>query len=307
MISAPLPVSGWHRSLPNGKLISALGFGCSSIWASADFGDAESHALLEALLAGGVNHFDTAPSYGAGEGERRLGAFLTGRDLSQFVISTKVGSNLIDGIVERGFSPDLMEASLTQSLRRLGVNHVDILYLHGPAIADLNDTVFDFFDRLKRAGVITYSGVNSFDCAVLERVAESPIDAAMIQYNVGDFRNLPQMRALSAEGKIVMSGTAMARSKYDLTSFFPSSRKRLWYLLRLLRTEPTALWTGWRLARRMARAGQPLHETAVQFVTGQPLVLSSLFGTSSVSHARANVRAGKGALDPALWRHLAES
>lgn len=301
------PDTGWMRSLPNGKRISALGFGCSSVWASPDYDEARAQDLLEVLVAEGVNHFDTSPSYGLGIGERRLGAFLAGRDRSGLVISTKVGSNLVDGELKRSFSPELMEESFVRSLDRLGIEHVDILYLHGPSVDDLGAPVFDFFERQKVAGRITYSGVNSFDCSVLGKLAETPIDAAMLQYNVGDFRNLAQLEALARAGKVVISGTAMARAKYDLRTFMPSDRTKLWYLLRLLRSEPAALWTGWRLARRMARTGRSPHQAAIQFVTGQPLIVSSLFGTSSVSHARANAEAGHGMLDPAAWQKLARS
>ncbi len=64
------------KALPNGKPVSALGFGCSSIWAKPSFSEQAARTILEVAVESGINHFDTSPSYGSGEGERRLADFL---------------------------------------------------------------------------------------------------------------------------------------------------------------------------------------------------------------------------------------
>ncbi len=294
----------WGRRLPNGKEITALGFGCSSIWAREAYGDQRALSLLSALAEEGLNHLDTAPSYGDGVGESRLGMFMNGRDLSRFVISTKVGTNLINGSKVRGFKKQLIESSFEASLRRLGLDHVDILYLHGPSIEDLNDDVFLFFEEQKSKGRITYSGANTFDSATLEAIADTPIDAVMLQFNVGDFRNASQIDLLHDAGKIVISGTAMARAKFSTTAFLPKDKVALWYLLRMLRNEPLGLISGANLARRLRSTGKSPTEAAIQFATGHPKILSNLFGTSNIDHARANARAGHGSLTAAQWNNL---
>ncbi|MCW1381419.1 aldo/keto reductase [Novosphingobium sp. KCTC 2891] len=296
----------WLRTLPNGKPISALGFGCSSLWAKSSFPDARAAEILDTLLAEGVNHFDTGPSYGEGLGETRLGRWLVGKPLDQLVITTKVGTNLVDGRIERGFTPDLIARSLDGSFARLGIDKVDVLYLHGPAVEDLGTPVFDFFERLKADGRITYAGVNSFDNPVLMKTAQSPIDIAMLQYNVADFRNRAAMIALHEAGKVVMSGTALARARFSPASFLPTSPGKLWYLLRMMRQEPLFPVTGLRLARRLRETGKEPAEAALQFLTGQPMILSSLFGTSSVEHAGENARAGHGQLSNRQWTRLAD-
>lgn len=294
------------RTLPNGKPVSALGFGCSSIWAKASFDEDKAFAILDALLAEGVNHLDTGPSYGEGIGESRLGHWLQDKPLDQLVVTTKVGTNLVDGRIERGFAPDLIARSLDGSLARLGVGKVDILYLHGPAVEDLGTPIYDFFDRLKADGRISFSGVNSFDTPVLMKTASSPIDVAMLQYNVADFRNRAAMDALHAAGKVVMSGTALARARFSPASFLPTTPAKLWYLLRMMRQEPLFPITGLKLARRLRETGKPPAEAALQFLTGQPMILSSLFGTSSVEHACDNARAGHGQLSNREWTRLAD-
>lgn len=284
------------RRLPNGKQISALGFGCSSLWSRPAFPEDEAQNILRTAVAGGINHFDTSPSYGPAHAERRLGLFLKGADLGDFAISTKVGTNFLDGRIVRGFSTDMISRSFDESLQRLGVPHVDILYLHGPNPADLTEEVFEFFSRLKAQGRITYSGVNSFDAGVLESIPGSPIDAVMLQYNVGDLSAASLIDRLHDAGKIVISGTAMARAKFALSTFFPRDRGSAWYLLRMLRHDPLFWWEGTRLARRLKRTGKTPAEAAIQFVTGHPHILSNLFGTSRAEHVVENVRAGHGAL-----------
>jgi aryl-alcohol dehydrogenase-like predicted oxidoreductase len=295
----------WMRRLPNGKQISALGFGCSSIWAKASYPDAEAARMLETALAEGINHLDTSPSYGEGIGERRLADFLKGRDVSKLIVSTKVGTNLLDGQIVRGFNPEMMQASFDASMKRLGLDHVDILYLHGPAVGDLNDETFRFFERLKAQGRITWSGVNSFDNDVLDALVPTPIDAVMLQYNATDLSATGQIDALDAAGKIVISGTALGRVKYRLSAFIPRNRATLWYLARMLRHEPGFMFRARRLERDLTATGKPATEAAIQFVTAHPKIVSNLFGTSRVAHLTENARAGHGVLDEAHWRLLA--
>ena len=283
---------GWLRRLPNGKSISALGFGVSSLMAKPSFDADRAHAVLDAALAGGINHFDTSPSYGFGNGELRLARMLANHDPATLVVSTKVGSNRVDSRIERGFTLDLVRRSFDASLARLGRDHVDILYLHGPEEQDLNDGVFRFFEDQKAAGRITYSGVNSFDARVLDRRAASPVDSVMLQYNVGDFRSAGSMARLNDAGKIVISGTALARAVYDWRTFVPRDLGSFWYLLRMARSDPAFLFAGRRLARRLDAIGPDRHATAIGFVVGEPGIVSNLFGTASPAHAAANARAG---------------
>ncbi|OJU83631.1 MAG: hypothetical protein BGO06_19035 [Shinella sp. 65-6] len=294
----------WLRTLPGGKAISALGFGCSSLWAKPSFDARRASEILDTLLAQGVNHFDTGPSYAAGEGERRLGRWLSGRPTGDLVITTKVGTNLIDGRIVRGFTPEMMERTFLSSLERLKLERVDVLYLHGPSPADLGEETWRFFERLKARGLIDLSGVNSFDNTVLERTVDTPADVVMLQYNIGDSRNAPMIDKLRQAGKAVLSGTAMARAKFDMARFIPTNREKLWYLLRMLRNEPGFLVSGWRLERRIKATGLPPHEAAIGFLVGDERITSSLFGTTSAAHAKANVAAGRKTMPQEVWTRL---
>ena len=131
--------------------LSRLGLGgapLGNLYRAVD--DETARAVVDAAWAGGVRHFDTAPHYGLGLSERRLGAALRGRPRDELVVSTKVGRLLVpdpdgaDRRDEEGFdvaashrrvrdySRDGVLRSLEASLDRLGLDRVDIVYLHDP-------------------------------------------------------------------------------------------------------------------------------------------------------------------------------
>jgi D-threo-aldose 1-dehydrogenase len=132
---------------PPGHPLTPLGFGCAPIgnlYEPVSDDDAES-ALHEAF-ARGVQYFDTAPYYGYGLSETRLGRALAGRPRRNFMVSTKVGRRIEssagaasdDGFVVQGhravfdYSRDGVHRSLEASLARLRLEQVDILLLHDP-------------------------------------------------------------------------------------------------------------------------------------------------------------------------------
>lgn len=160
----------------------------------------------EALAAAwdcGIRYFDTAPHYGLGLSERRLGAFLRERPRDEFVVSTKAGRLLVpnpdyaggrdlahgfdvpDDLVRR-FDPsaDGIRRSLEESLERLGLDRVDILYLHDPDAYDLDRGLREGLPalaRLRDEGLVSRIGVGVNDAAVAARaVREGDLDLVMI-------------------------------------------------------------------------------------------------------------------------------
>lgn len=121
-------------------------------WSEMDgaAGDARARAVAEAAWAGGVRYFDTAPYYGSGLCERRLGAALVWKDRADYILSTKVGVDLDPfgrrpGVTRHyphhaGFTPvcDYSAAGIRRSfetsLHRLGIPSADIAYMHGLSI-----------------------------------------------------------------------------------------------------------------------------------------------------------------------------
>ena len=197
-----------------------------------------------------------------------------------------------------------MELSLLGSLARLGIERVDALYLHGPQIGDLNDRTFSFFEEQKRAGRIGYAGVESGSLAVHEALIGSPIDVAMVHFSAGDLSSADLIDRLSSDGKLVVSGTALAQSKFSYSTFAPYSPAKLWYLLRMTKKDPLWWWRGRALAERLRETRREPHSAAIGFVTAHPTILSSLFGSASPTHVAQNALAGHQPLDATYYRRI---
>jgi D-threo-aldose 1-dehydrogenase len=161
--------------------------------------EATSTAALTAAWEAGVRRFDTAPHYGAGLSEQRLGAFLSQFPRDEYVLSTKVGRLLVDtdedtegaeGFFGAGrrrrvwdFSADGVRTSLQQSLERMGLDRIDIVLLHDPdhAMDQAVGEAFPALARLRSEGVIASVGAGMNTVAPLLRfVAETSIDTLML-------------------------------------------------------------------------------------------------------------------------------
>ncbi|MGJ3230900.1 MAG: aldo/keto reductase [Oceanicaulis sp.] len=138
---------------------SRLGFGVSGAHGTALVPRSQTVDLIGAAFDGGVRVFDTAPAYGNGEGERRLGQAVAALGRERVFLTTKAGL-FSSGLARRrrDFTPDAIEASLVASLRRLGVAGVDILFLHGADAQELTPALFDRLDALRRAGAFAHLG-----------------------------------------------------------------------------------------------------------------------------------------------------
>lgn len=126
--------------------VSALSFGCASIGnLYRAVSDDEARAVLQRAWDAGIRYFDTAPHYGRGRSEQRLGRFLSQYPREAYVLSTKAGRVLSPGAplhaadgfvdplpnaVQYDYSGDGLEASLEHSLDLLQTSHIDILYVH---------------------------------------------------------------------------------------------------------------------------------------------------------------------------------
>jgi len=108
----------------------------------------------------GIRMFDTGPSYGAGEAERRLGEALARLPPYDPIVTTKVGVHS-SGIKrrERDFSPDAVRRSVDGSLKRLRRARIDCLYLHGPAETELTDKLLRVLGDLRSEGRVVSVGI----------------------------------------------------------------------------------------------------------------------------------------------------
>ena len=132
-------------------------------WGSTE--ERESTAAIRRALELGINFFDTAQAYGFGASEQVLGAALrdelrTRRD--EVVIATKGGLRPVEGGIERDSSPDFLRNGVDESLKHLGVDHIDLYQVHWPDPDTPIEETAGALDELVQAGKIRHVGVSNY-------------------------------------------------------------------------------------------------------------------------------------------------
>lgn len=162
MINKPLGKTGLN--------VSAVGFGAWAIGGPVNIGgvaigwgktdDSESLAALDAAYEAGINFIDTADFYGLGHSEELIGQWLKSRK-PEVIIASKVGNTIVDGKPGQDFSKKHILSAIENTLRRLGVESLDLYQLHGPGLAVLEKgECLEALAELKSAGKIKHWGVS---------------------------------------------------------------------------------------------------------------------------------------------------
>ncbi len=139
----------YNPFIHNSPHVSEIGLGAWQLGENAGWKtltEKEAIDLVKSSLDLGVNFFDTAPNYGLGTSELRLGKALKGTERESIVINTKFGHNASG---ELNYSSDVIRESLEGSLRRLQVEYVDSLIIHNPPYEILDGKKNDHYDILE--------------------------------------------------------------------------------------------------------------------------------------------------------------
>ncbi|MET7743731.1 aldo/keto reductase [Streptomyces sp. NPDC005385] len=264
----------------------------------------EATAIVDAALEGGINLVDTADMYGDGESEEMVGKAIAGRR-DDIVLATKAGLPMGEDPNHRGSSRRWLVTELDNSLRRLGVDHVDLYQIHrwDPETAD-EETLSALTD-LQRAGKIRYFGSSTFPAhrvvqaqwaarehglsryvteqpsySILQRGVEAHVLPVTEEYGLGVLVWSPLASgwlsgAVRAGREITTSRSAVMPQRFDLS--VPSNRARLDAVERL--------------AKVADEAGLTLIQLALGFVTAHPAVTSALIGPRTPDHLRAQLAA----------------
>src|ERR1700733_1268844 len=303
-------MTGRDNALPTARLgrssvaVTRLVFGGAPIGGLfAPVDDDTALATLDAAWTAGIRAFDTAPHYGVGLSERRLGRFLPGQPRDEYVLCTKVGRRLVPaaGDVDgaegfygtprltrvRDYSRDGVLASLEGSLRRLGTDRVDIVLIHDPDDhgPEALDGAYPALADLRAQGVITAVGVGMNQTEMLEWfLPRTDLDCVLIagRYTLLDTRAaaalLPecQRRGVAVlAGGVFNSGVLAdpgpaATYDYQAASGDVIERARL-------------------IAAACARHGIPIGAAALRFTLRHPAVTAALVGARSPGEIREDV------------------
>lgn len=280
--------------------------------------DADATAAVDAAVVLGINHFDTAPLYGHGLSERRMGEELRRLPRASFVLSTKVGRVLVpaQGKVESfwfdhpapfepvfDFSYDGVMRSFEESLKRLGLERVDILYIHDPDdhYDEARRGAYPALTRLRSEGVVSAIGAGMNQAEMLARFArEGDFDCFLLagRYTLIDHSGLAELLPLSVEKRIsiivggpynsgILAGGALSGSKFNYAAAPPEVVERV------RRVEAIA-----------QRYGVPLKAAALQFPLAHPAVASVIPGARSAAEVEENFRLMSVAIPGDFWQEL---
>ncbi|MBZ3901570.1 aldo/keto reductase [Streptomyces griseiscabiei] len=281
--------------------------------------DEEAAAALDAAWDAGIRTFDTAPHYGLGLSERRLGAALRGRPRESYTISTKVGrllvpadgdgDDLADGFAVPAthlrvwdFSADGVLRSLEASLERLGLDRVDVVLLHDPDdhAEQALDEAYPALERLRGEGVVGAIGVGMNQSALPARfLRETDIDVVLLagRYTLLEQTGLADLLPEATDrGRSVLIGGVFNSGL--LTDPRPGSTYDY-----APAPEPV-LERALRLKAVTERHGVPLRAAALRFPLGHPAVASVLTGARSPAEVHDTVEQSRLPVPAALWDEL---
>lgn len=199
-----------HRPLGRtGLSVSALGLGCmgmSEFYGARD--DVESLATLEAALAAGIDFFDTADTYGHGHNEELVGRFLKGKR-EKVVLATKFGIVRKPGVYERRVdnSPAYIRSACDASLKRLGVERIDLYYMHRRNPEVPVEESIGAMAELVSQGKVKALGLSEVSVETLRRAHKvHPIAAVQSEYSL--WTRDPEQGMLQACGELGVSFVA---------------------------------------------------------------------------------------------------
>jgi D-threo-aldose 1-dehydrogenase len=301
--------------------VTPLGLGCAQLGNLYHaISDETARATVERAWAEGIRYFDTAPHYGLGLSERRLGAALAQYPREDFVLSTKVGrvlepnpagaSQRDDGMFDVpadhrrrwDFTREGVLRSLEDSLNRLGLDRVDIAYVHDPDehFEDVVQGALPALIQLRQEGVLGAVGVGMNQTSMLaEFIRKSDLDAVMVagrytllnQPALDELLPLCEERGVSVMAAGVFNGGILATqtpgTKYD----YEDAPAEL-----VAKAE--------RLAAVCLRYGVALPQAAIALPALHPAVATVVFGAHSAEQVTANVVRSRAKIPAALWQDL---
>lgn len=255
----------------------------------------------------GITHFDLANNYGRppGNAELVVGKILRDMPRDELIISTKAGYYMWPGPYGDGLSKKYLVSSLDQSLKRLGLDYVDIFYAHRPDPTVPLEETLTTLDLIVRQGKALYVGVSSFSgelfeqaLAIVNKMGLAPITIHQPPYNLLNRKyesDLFEHTLAAGTGVITFSPLAqgLLSDKYLAQHVPADSRAALWWdkSARDRVLAPATLAKIQRLNDLARLRGQTLAQMALAWNLSQPAVTSVLIGASRVEQIVENVAA----------------
>ncbi|MGW1788652.1 aldo/keto reductase [Streptomyces tubercidicus] len=303
-----------------GATVPPLGLGCAPLGnLYRAMPEAQAREVVRTALATGSRYFDTAPHYGVGLSEERLGRALRGHDRATYTLSTKVGRRLRplapgeraagEGFVDtpararvRDLSRDGIRATLEASLTRLGVDAVDIVYLHDveDQLREVYETGFPALAELRAQGVARAVGFGMNHSDVAARlVADLDVDVVLCagRWTLLERTALDDLLPVCARRgtSVVVGGVYNSGLLADPTPGAPYNYAP---------APAPVLDRARQLAAVCAEFDVPLKAAALRFPFGHPAVAAAVVGAAAPDEMAENARLFTHHIPDALWHTL---
>jgi aryl-alcohol dehydrogenase-like predicted oxidoreductase len=264
----------------------------------------EATAIVDAALEGGINVIDTADMYGQGESETMVGRAIAGRR-DDIVLATKAFMPMGEERNHQGSSRRWLVTALDDSLRRLGVDHVDLYQVHRWDPRTSDEETLSALTDLRRAGKIRYFGSSTFPAyriveaqwaarehhlgryvteqpsySILQRGIETHVLPVTEQYGLGVLAWSPLASgwlsgAIRAGRPVTTSRSTLMPQRFDTA--VPANAARLDAVEQL--------------AKVADQAGLTMIQLALGFVTAHPAVTSAIIGPRTMDHLESQLPA----------------
>jgi len=291
--------------------LTRLGLGTAPIGGLyTDVPEEEAFDVINCALANGIRYFDTAPAYGLGLAEYRLGKGLGATRAKLLTISSKVGRLIVkdsSGVAIDAtfdYTPQGIRRSMEESLTRMGLPRIDIAFIHDPD--DYADeaihSAYPELARMQSAGMITAVGVGMNQCAIPTRfINETDINVVLIagRYTLLDQSAALELfpAALKRDVSIVIGGVY---NSGILANPVPGARYNY------LSAPEYLIERAIEIREFLKRWNVPLTAAAIQFPLRHPAVTSILTGARSVAELEANIRDFNCEIPEDCWQELEE-
>ena len=289
----------------------------------AEIPEDQAEAAFAAALDAGLNYIDTAPFYGYGLAEERVGRALQGRNRSDYVVSTKVGrlirpgersgAEVFDGgksfylakpgmMTQRDYSYDGVMTSLDESLARLGTDYVDLLHIHDPDdhFDEAVKGAYPALAKLREEGVIkgVSAGMNQWEM-LSNFMDHGHWDAFLLagRYTLLDQTGLPELLP-----KCVDAGTAIIAGGVYNSGLLADPRPGITY--NYMPVTEDILAQALRIKAVCTAHDVPLKAAAIQFPLAHPAVPTILTGVRSAAEFAENLELFETDIPDALWGDL---
>jgi D-threo-aldose 1-dehydrogenase len=291
-----------------GLEVTPLCIGCAPLGNMAEtfayaVNEEQALATIRTIFAGPINFLDTAASYGDGESEHRLGIVL--RELGSlphgFVLASKADRDLDTG----EFSGEQMRRSIERSLQLLGLEQLQLLYLHDPEHIAFEQAMspggpVNMLQRCQREGLIVHLGVAGGPIDLMKRFVETGIFSVAISHNrytllnteANSFWNVCQQQGVAAINAAPYGSGMLAKG--------PSAYPRYMYSDASIEL----LERAHKLEAICSSYGVPLAAAALQFSLRDPRITSTIVGMSRPERLTETLSLAQYALPAELWAEL---